>query len=63
MKLAIAQGPKCPHCGGEGFDDWWHDATTRYDGFVIRARLKCHSCGNFFRTRQYPDAVCHSEAA
>lgn len=59
-KLTIAKGPSCPCCGETGFDDWWHDPTTRYDGLAIRARLKCHSCGKFFAVTQYPDAVCHS---
>ena len=56
----IAEGPTCPRCKTDGFDDWWHDPTTRYTGVAIQARLKCHGCGKFFSVTQYPDNVCHS---
>lgn len=59
-KIAISDGPKCPCCGCDTFDDWWHDPTTRYAGFAIKARLKCHSCAKFISVTQYPDNVCHS---
>lgn len=65
LKIAISKyGPKCPHCAGEGFDDWWHERGLKAgDGIVrIEGRLKCHGCGKFFRVRQYHDGECHSEA-
>lgn len=61
-KIAISDSPKCPHCGCDGFDDWWHDKTTRYVGDILTARVKCHGCGKFFSTKQYPDGVNHSSA-
>ena len=59
-KIAIKAEPTCPCCGTDGFDDWWHDPSTHYEGHAIKARLKCHGCGKFFSTTQYPDGVNHS---
>jgi len=60
-KIATSNyGPKCPNCGTDGFDDWWHDPTTKSFGGVLKARLKCHGCGKFFSTTRYSDGVTHS---
>lgn len=62
LKIAIAQGPKCPCCGETGFDDWWHDPTlkTGFGIVAITGRLKCHGCGTFFSVEHYHDGETHS---
>lgn len=60
--IAISGGPKCPACGCQGFDDWWHDPTCRGGIGIVRihATLKCHGCGKFFAITQYDDGEVHS---
>lgn len=35
--------PKCPRCGGEGFDDWWHVLRER-KGLLPGGKLQCGYC-------------------
>lgn len=63
LRLAISRGPKCPRCGEDGFDDWWHDRSCRSGhGPVVEltARLQCHGCGIFFTVTHYRDGETHS---
>ncbi len=62
LKLAIAHGPKCPHCGEGGFDDWWHSRGVRPCGLMITGSLKCHGCGKYFSVAHHADGVTHSTA-
>lgn len=39
--IEYAQGPKCPRCGWDQFDDWWHVLNHKE-----RGKLKCE-CGTF----------------
>lgn len=64
LKLAIACGPKCPHCDLDTFDDWHHERTLR-PGFLLVAitgSIKCHGCGRFFHIDHYADGQTHSTA-
>ena len=61
LRIAIANGPKCPACGCDGFDDWWHDKSCR-DGFgivQIYADLTCHDCGAQFEVEKYYGGETH----
>lgn len=61
--IEIAPGPKCPKCGNDGFDDWWHDKTCRSGGSVVvdlYADLGCHECGAVFEVTKYVDGETHS---
>lgn len=60
LEIAIAAGPKCPRCQCDTFDDWWHDPRFQSFGGCLIGRIKCHSCGIFFKVTQYPDGECHS---
>lgn len=63
FRIAIAEGPECPHCREGGFDDWWHDPRVRSgDGLIVSARgvLQCHGCGRFFSVTRYVDGGTHS---
>lgn len=64
FKVAIAFGPKCPHCGCDGFDDWWLAKSLKPGvGLVALAgRLACHDCGKFFSVTRYHDGEVHSTA-
>jgi hypothetical protein len=64
LKIAIAHGPECPNCGEDGFDDWWHDKTTKtgHRPVSLEARLRCHGCGRFFHVTQYGDGETHSRS-
>lgn len=62
-KIAIAQGPKCPNCAEDRFDDWWNDPSTKSGDSLavsLRACLRCHGCGRFFSVTQYADGETHS---
>lgn len=54
-KVRVCHGVECPNCGCDGFDDWWHNPTTKQDGMLVTARLRCHGCGRFFKVSRYPD--------
>jgi hypothetical protein len=60
LRIAIATGPECPKCHEDGFDDWWHDPSTKAVGGTLMARLKCHGCGRFFSASRYSDGETHS---
>jgi hypothetical protein len=64
LRIAIALGPECPHCGCDGFDDWWHARTVKSGcGIVsLRGSLRCHACGKFFAVTHYTDGETHSTA-
>lgn len=64
MKIAIGAGPICPECNADGFDDWWHDPSTRAGvGIVsIQAELSC-DCGEKFAVTKYTDGETHSMIA
>lgn len=62
LVIAIAHGPKCPHCRTDGFDDWHHEPGLRMVGIALTGRLKCHGCGRFFSVTHYLDGVTHSTA-
>ncbi len=65
MKIAISShGPKCPNCGCDGFDDWWHEKTIRRGFYPVdlEGSLRCHGCGRFFSVRLFHDVLgceCH----
>lgn len=61
--IAIANGPKCPKCGCDGFDDWWRDKSCRSGGSLIvdiYADLTCHDCGATFEVTRYHGGETHS---
>lgn len=60
LEIAIAAGPECPRCHCDTFDDWRHDPSFRSFGLCLMGRIKCHSCGIYFKVTQYPDGECHS---
>lgn len=62
LKIVIAHGPVCPHCGEDGFDDWHHEPSLKVVGISLSGRLKCHGCGKFFSVEQYGDGQVHSTA-
>jgi len=62
LVLAIANGPQCPNCGNDEFDDWWHDKSCRSGGGVvvdIYAKLKCDECGSVFEVARYVGGETH----
>lgn len=40
--------PKCPRCGHQGYDDWWHVLRVRTVGARPRGKLQCGSCEKAF---------------
>lgn len=63
MQITIAQGPRCPACGNDGFDDWWHDKTCRSAHSLVvdlYANLKCDECSSIFEVARYHDGETHS---
>lgn len=63
FKIKIANGPQCPSCNEDGFDDWWRDPSIRSPGGPIVAltgSLRCHGCGKFFKITCYADWETHS---
>jgi len=63
LKIAIANGPQCPFCGCDGFDDWWHTDTIRSGhSFIVElyADLTCHDCGEEFQITRYWGGETHS---
>lgn len=66
LMVAIANGPKCPRCGNDGFDDWHHDKSCRSGmGVVvdIYADLECDACGLEFEVTRYVGGETHSTVA
>lgn len=41
----VGDGPKCPRCGWDQFDDWWHVLAPVF----ARGHLDCE-CGRFWIT-------------
>ena len=62
LKIRIAPGPCCPHCGEDGFDDWHREPTLRFLSGSLSGRLKCHGCSKFFSVTHYFDGETHSTA-
>lgn len=63
LKIAIANGPKCPLCGWDGFDDWWHDPSVRSGNSLIvgvYADVRCEECDISFDVTRYHDGETHS---
>ncbi len=60
LSIEINQGPKCPACQCDTFDDWHHEKTFRKVSWFWSGRLKCHQCGRFFSIAAYPDGQVHS---
>lgn len=63
LQITIANGPKCPACGCDSFDDWWHDKSCRSGHSLlvdIYADLKCHGCGSKFEVTRYHGGETHS---
>ena len=44
--LEVRDGPKCPRCGWDQFDDWWHVLRNR-PKHRPGGKLECE-CGVFF---------------
>lgn len=64
LQITIANGPKCPKCGNDGFDDWHLDKSCRsgMGSMVvdIYADLKCDECGAEFEVTRYVGGETHS---
>jgi hypothetical protein len=62
LLLEIWDGPRCPSCRNDGFDDWWHDKSCRSGGGIvvdIYAELECE-CGAKFEVTKYVGGETHS---
>ena len=62
MKIEIERYPKCPKCGCDTFDDWWHSKAIRcgFGPVELEGSLKCNDCGVFFKITKYIDGDFHS---
>lgn len=61
LAIRIDDGPHCPACDCNTFDDWWvGNKTLKSMGGVTQGSIKCHSCGRFFRIEKYSDGEVHS---
>lgn len=66
LKIRTGDGPICPKCDNDAFDDWWvGNKTLKRGGPVIEltGSIKCHGCGRFFKITKYQDGPkrFHSE--
>lgn len=55
LLVRVSDGPCCPNCGCDTFDDWHLERGLKNVGGVITGRLRCHNCSRYFSIRRYSD--------
>lgn len=57
--IEIGDNPKCPRCGYDQFDDWWHSLSQR-PGLLPGGELVCGRCEKRFFIEGRPGNVISS---